>query len=233
MAGTYLKRSFNTEYAMAAPRPRLRGRSHLVAGVLALPLAVLSTLRAPAGELRLAVASFAFGVTIMFLCSALLHLRRWDAIVHERLLRLDHSGIYCAIGGSTAGIAILALDGWMQTVLLVATAGGSLVGIVIEWLPFAPPRGVSNSVYITLGWLPVLLLPWLWMSAGVAVVALILAGGVLYTSGAIIVALRRPDVLPGWFGYHELFHAFVILAVVLHAIAVGRLFAQVTGAPLW
>ena len=233
MAGTYLKRSFNTDYAMTTPRPRLRGRSHLVAGVVALPLAVLSTLRAPAGELRLAVASFAFGVTIMFLCSALLHLRRWDAIVHERLLRLDHSGIYCAIGGSTAGIAILALDGWMQMVLLVATAGGSIVGIVIEWLPFAPPRGVSNSVYITLGWLPVLLLPWLWMSAGIAVVALILAGGVLYTSGAIIVALRRPDVLPGWFGYHELFHAFVILAVVLHAIAVGRLFTTVTGAPLW
>ena len=233
MAGTYLKRSFNTDYAMTAPRPRLRGRSHLVAGVVALPLAVLSTLRAPAGELRLAVAAFAFGVTIMFLCSALLHLRRWDAIVHERLLRLDHSGIYCAIGGSTAGIAILALDGWMQMVLLVATAGGSIVGIVIEWLPFAPPRGVSNSVYITLGWLPVLLLPWLWMSAGIAVVALILAGGVLYTSGAIIVALRRPDVLPRWFGYHELFHAFVILAVVLHAIAVGRLFTTVTGAPLW
>ena len=233
MAGTYLKRSYNTEYAMTAPRPRLRGRSHLVAGVISLPLAVLSTLRAPAGELRLAVASFAFGVTIMFLCSALLHLRRWDAEVHERLLRLDHSGIYCAIGGSTAGIAILALDGWMQTVLLVATAGGSLLGIVIEWLPFAAPRGVSNTVYITLGWLPILLMPWLWMSAGGAVVALILAGGALYTSGAIIVALRRPDVLPDWFGYHELFHAFVVLAVVLHAIAVSRLFAQATGAPLW
>ena len=233
MADTYLKRSFNTEYAMTAARPRLRGRSHLVAGLVALPLAVLSTLRAPVGEVRLAVASFAFGVTIMFLCSALLHLRRWHAIVHERLLRLDHSGIYCAIGGSTAGIAILALDGWMQTVLLVATAGGSLVGIVIEWLPFAPPRGLSNSVYITLGWLPVLLLPWLWVSAGAVVVVLILAGGVLYTSGAVIVALRRPDVLPGWFGYHELFHAFVVLAVVLHAIAIGRLFLQVTGAPLW
>ena len=233
VADTYLKRSFNTEYAMTAARPRLRGRSHLVAGLVALPLAVLSTLRAPVGEVRLAVASFAFGVTIMFLCSALLHLRRWDAIVHERLLRLDHSGIYCAIGGSTAGIAILALDGWMQTVLLVATAGGSLVGIVIEWLPFAPPRGLSNSVYITLGWLPVLLLPWLWVSAGAVVVVLILAGGVLYTSGAVIVALRRPDVLPGWFGYHELFHAFVVLAVVLHAIAIGRLFLQVTGAPLW
>jgi hemolysin III len=233
LAGTYLKRSLNTEYAMTAPRPRLRGRSHLVAALGGLPLATLATVRAPSGEVRLAVASFAFGVTIMFLCSALLHLRRWNAVTYERLFRLDHSGIYCAIGGSTAAIAMLALDGWMQTVLLVGTAGGSLVGIVIEWMPFAPPRGLSNSVYITLGWLPVLLLPWLWMSAGSVVVVLILAGGVLYTSGAVIVALRRPDVLPGWFGYHELFHAFVILAVLLHAAAVGRLIEQVMGAPLW
>jgi hemolysin III len=233
MPEPYLKRSFNTEYAIAAPRPRLRGRSHLVAGVVALPLAIAATAQAPRGEVRFAVASFAFGVTIMLLCSALLHLRRWDAMVHERLLRLDHSGIYCAIGGSTAAIAILALDGWPRDVLLAGTLLGSIVGIILEWLPFAPPRGLANTVYLTLGWLPILLLPWIWMSAGPLVVVLIIAGGVLYTSGAIIVALRRPDVMPGWFGYHELFHILVIGAVLLHAWAVGRLFVQVTGAPLW
>jgi len=230
MPGTYLKRSLNTEHALTAPRPRLRGRSHLVAGVVSLPLAVLATSRAAAGEVRFGVASFAFGVTIMFLCSALLHLRRWDAIMHERLFRLDHSGIYCAIGGSTAAIALLALDGWPQRVLLVGTAVGSAVGIVLEWLPFAPPRGLSNTVYLTLGWLPILLLPWVWVSAGALVVVLIVVGGVLYTSGAIIVALRRPDVLPGWFGYHELFHVLVILAVLLHAWAVAELVAQAGGA---
>jgi len=233
MPETYLKRSLNTEYAVTAPRPRLRGRSHLLAGVIGVPLAVASTVRAPMGDVRLAVASFSFGVTIMLLCSALLHLRRWDAIVHERLFRLDHSGIYCAIGGSTAAIALLALDGWPQRVLLLGTAVGSAVGIVLEWLPFAPPRGLSNTVYLTLGWLPVLLLPWIWVSAGVLVVLLIIVGGVLYTSGAIIVALRRPDVLPGWFGYHELFHLLVIGAVLLHAWAVGNLVVQATGAPLW
>ncbi len=226
MAGTYLKRSYNTEYAMTAPRPRLRGRSHLFAGVAGLPLAVLFTLWAPSGDVRLGVASFTFGVTIMFLCSALLHLRRWDAAVYERLFRLDHSGIYCAIGGSTGAIALLALDGWPRNVLLLGTFGGSLIGIVLEWLPFAPPRGLSNTVYLTLGWLPVLLLPWIWISAGALVVVLIIAGGALYTSGAVIVALRRPDVLPGWFGYHELFHLLVILAVALHAWAVADLVAQ-------
>jgi hemolysin III len=226
MPGTYLKRSLNTEHAVTAPRPRLRGRSHLVAALVGLPLAVLATVQSSPGQTRSGVASFAFGVTIMFLCSALLHLRRWDAVVHERLFRLDHSGIYCAIGGSTAAIALLALDGWPQRVLLLGTVVGSGLGIVLEWLPFAPPRGLSNTVYLTLGWLPVLLLPWVWASAGAAVVVLIIGGGALYTSGAIIVALRRPDVLPGWFGYHELFHVLVILAVLLHAWAVGLLVGQ-------
>jgi len=226
MPDTYLKRSYNTELALASPRPRLRGRSHLVAGVIALPLAIVATVTAAPGAERAGVAAFGFGASIMLLCSALLHLRRWDAIVHERLLRLDHTGIYFTIGGTTAAIALLGLEDWQQRVLLTGAIVGSLVGIVLEWLPFAPPRGLSNTVYITLGWLPVLLLPWVWMGSGPLVVVLIVAGGVLYTSGAIIVALRRPDVLPGWFGYHELFHAFVILAVVLHAVAVRELLAQ-------
>ena len=233
MPRTYLKRSFNTEYALTATRPRLRGRSHLVAGIIGLPVAIVATVRTPAGEVRTAVAFFVFGATIMLLFSALLHLRRWDAMMHERLLRLDHSGIYCAIGGGTAAFAILALDGWPRNVLLAATLLGSSLGIVLEWLPFAPPHGLSNTVYLTLGWLPILFLPWIWVAAGVVIVVLIVAGGVLYTSGAIIVALRRPDVLPGWFGYHELFHALVIGAVLLHGWAVSRLVMHATGAALW
>lgn len=220
MARTYLRISRNTELALAAERPRLRGTSHLVAALLAVPGAVVWTLAQDTVRARAGVALFGFGVAVMFTCSALLHLRRWDAAMHERLFRLDHSGIYAAIGGSAAGIAVLGLDGWPRRAMLIGAAVGTGVGVLLEWLPFAPPRGLSNSVYITLGWLPVLLLPWLWVAEGVAVVLLIVAGGVLYTSGAVIVALRRPDVLPGWFGYHELFHVLVILAVVLHAAAV-------------
>ena len=221
MSGSYLRVSRNTELALASPRPRLRGTSHLVAAVIALPGAAVWTLLQDTARARAGVALFGFGVAVMFTCSALLHLRRWDVAMHERLFRLDHSGIYCAIGGSAAGIALLGLEGWPRRAMLIGAAIGTAVGIVLEWLPFAPPRGLSNSVYITLGWLPILLLPWLWVAQGVAVVLLIVAGGVLYTSGAVIVALRRPDVLPGWFGYHELFHALVILAVALHAGAVG------------
>ena len=223
MSRTYLKVSRNTELALASPRPRLRGTSHLMAAVLTLPGAAVWTLQQGNVRDRAGVALFGFGVAVMFACSALLHLRRWDVAMHERLFRLDHSGIYCAIGGSAAGIAVLGLDGWPRRIMLIGAGLGTGVGILLEWLPFAPPRGLSNTVYITLGWLPVLLLPWIWIADGAAVVLLIVAGGVLYTSGAVIVALRRPDVLPGWFGYHELFHLFVILAAGLHAVAVARL----------
>ncbi len=212
-----LERSVNTERALTLPRPRLRGRSHLLAAIVTLPGAVVWTVLAPAGG-RVAVAAFGLGMAAMFSFSALLHLKRWDAGTYERLFRLDHSGIYLAIGGTGVAVALLGLEGWASWVLLVGMVVGSLIGIVVEWLPFAPPKGFNSAVYLTIGWLPVALLPWLWFSAGPVVVALLLLGGVLYTIGATVVGLRRPDPSPTWFGYHEVFHLLVIAAVVVHAV---------------
>ena len=217
-----LERSVNTERALTLPRPRLRGRSHLLAAIVAVPGAVVWTAVTPPGG-RLAVGVFAFGMAAMFTLSALLHLRRWNAATYERLFRLDHTGIYLAIGGTGIAVALLGLEGWASGALLVGMAVGSLLGIVVEWLPFAPPKGFNNAVYLTLGWLPVALLPWLWFTSGPVVVALLLAGGVLYTVGATVVGLRRPDPSPTWFGYHEVFHLLVIAAVVVHAIMVESL----------
>jgi hemolysin III len=218
-----LQRSENTERALAAARPRLRGRSHLVAALVAVPGMVVAIVLAPPGLPRIGVAAFTVGVAAMFTASALLHLRRWDAGTYERLFRLDHTGIYLAIGGTGLALALLGFDGWAGQALLGGVVVGTVLGIVVEWMPFAPPRGFSNAVYLTLGWLPIVLLPWLWVASGVAVVGLLLLGGVLYTSGAIIVALQRPDPSPTWFGYHELFHLLVILAVALHAVMVALL----------
>jgi hemolysin III len=217
-----LERSVNTERALTLPRPRLRGRSHLIAAIITIPGALLWTAMAPPGG-RLAVASFGIGMAAMFTFSAILHLKRWDAGTYERLFRLDHSGIYLAIGGTGIAVALLGLEGWASLALLVGMAVGSLLGIVVEWLPFAPPRGFNSAVYLTLGWLPVALLPWLWFTAGPAVVALLLGGGVLYTVGATVVGLRRPDPSPTWFGYHEVFHLLVIAAVIVHAIMIETL----------
>lgn len=217
---TILRRSLNTEHALVAPRPRWRGLSHRFAAMVTLPLGVAAVVVAEASRTRLALAAFWGGITAMLAFSATLHWRRWDARTYERLFRLDHTGIYLAIGGTGIAVALLGLPGWAGRLLLVGALVGTGVGILLEWMPFAPPRGLSNSVYLTLGWLPILLLPWLARWSGWAVVVLLVVGGVLYTSGAIIVALRRPDPVPATFGYHELFHALVIAAAGCHAAMV-------------
>jgi hemolysin III len=221
-----LARSDSTARFVEVPHPTARGWSHLVAAVLTVPGAAVWTVVAPPGRVRLAVAAFVWGVALMFTGSALLHLRRWSDHTTERLVRIDHTGIYLCIGGTGGALGVLGLEGWPRTALLTVVVGGTVLGVVVEWLPFAPPRGFSNTVYLTLGWAPVLLLPWLLATAGPRTVALLLLGGAFYTAGAIIVGLRRPDLVPGHFGYHELFHALVILAVIAHAVMLADLVAR-------
>ncbi len=218
-----LKVSPSTRHALSQTPPRLRGVFHRVAAIVALPTALAWTLSVQAGPPRLAVAAFSGGVCAMFAFSALLHWRAWRASVRERLLRLDHCGIYLAIGGTGVALALLGLDGWPGRALLIGSSVGTLAGVVLEWLPFASPRGFNNAVYLTLGWISLVLLPWIWSDAGPVTVWLLLAGGLLYTTGAIVVGLRRPNPWPPWFGYHELFHAMVIVAAIIHGVMVARL----------
>lgn len=218
-----LQRSASAERFASSPRPLLRGRAHLLAAVLGVPAAVAWVLLAPAGSARVAIAAFCGGVASMFVASALLHYRRWHEALLERLVRIDHTGIYLAMAGTGVGLGLLGLEGVPQRILLAAALVGAGLGIAVEWLPFAPPRGFSNAVYLTFGWLPIVLIPWLWSHAGAGTVGLLLAGGVLYTLGAVAVGLRRPDPWPRWFGYHEIFHVLVIAAVGAHAWMLARL----------
>ncbi len=218
-----LRLSPNTERALSAPRPRLRGTSHLIAAVLTPPLGLWWILAAGSGDGRWAALAFTVGMGVMFAASAALHLRRWSAGTYERLFRLDHTGIYLAIGGTGVALALGGLEGWARWVLLLVAIVGVALGVLVEWLPFAPPRGFSNTVYITLGWVPAVLVPWLWIQAGPVTVVLLVIGGVLYTAGAVALALQRPDPWPRWFGYHEVWHLLVIIAVGTHAAMLLRL----------
>lgn len=218
-----LKRSASTEHAVAEPRPRFRGWSHLIAAVVVPIGGWLWAADVEPGRSRIAVVAFVAGLSAMFLASTMLHLRRWAPDVNEVLLRLDHSGIYLAIGGTGIAVSLVGLVGWPSRVLLAVSLIGGTLGIVVEWLPFAPPRGFSNTVYITLGWIPIALLPWLWMTSGPVAVVLLFLGGVLYTSGAILLSLRRPKLSPRWFGYHEVWHLLVIVAASLHALMIAKL----------
>lgn len=198
------------------PRPQWRGWSHRVAAVLAWPTAIVAALSVPAGTPRTSVLVFGVCIAIMFSVSAIAHLRRWSPHVTEVLLRADHTAIYLAIAGTATPIALLGLSGTGRAVVLWGSWGAAVVGIVVEWLPFASPRGFANTAYLTMGWLPVLFLPALFRQAGWQAVALLMAGGALYTVGAVIVGARRPDPVPHVFGYHEIWHLMVVGAVGFH-----------------
>lgn len=226
-----VEHSHNTERALATEvRPSLRGVSHRVAAVLAVPAAVWLVVVAPAGRARLAAGVFGVCIAAMLAISAVVHHRRWPRHTTEVLFRLDHTGIYLAIAGTATPIGMLALHGWHRDVVLWGVWVAALVGIAIEWLPFRTPRGVAHSLYLVMGWATVPFVPAVVANRGWAVGALLLAGGALYTVGAVIVAVRRPDPVPHVFGYHEVWHLLVVLAVVLHyAMVVVTLLRAGTG----
>lgn len=214
--------SHNTQHALTATRPRTRGLSHRIAAVLSVPAAVWLTASAAPGVARTAAAFFGLGIAVMFTASAVVHLRRWPPFLMEVLFRLDHTGIFLAIAGTATAIALLALEGWPRAFLLWGVWGGSAVGLAFVWWPRPTPRGFGNTVFITLGALSVPVLPWILRNAGWDTVALMVAGGLLYVVGAVIVGLRRPDPAPEVFGYHEIWHLLVIGAVVLHYVMVAE-----------
>jgi hemolysin III len=139
------------------------------------------------------------------------------------MLQLDHTAIFLMIAGTYTPICLLVLDGTEQVVLLTLVWLMAALGIGFEWLPVPAPRGYVTAVYLTFGWIGVLALIPLWDDTGAAGVALLAAGGICYTLGAIVHAAKRPDPFPEVFGYHEIFHLFVIAAAALHYVAIAFL----------
>ena len=176
---------------------------------------------APAGEPTACAAVYAFGITAMLGASALLHRGTWRVEQARKLTKVDHTAIYLMIAGTATPMALLAMTGWVQVLVFGAVWLGALVGIVLEWAWYVPPKGWVTTVYITLGWVAIIGFPQLWANIGPAGFTLALLGGTCYTVGAIIHAARRPDPFPAVFGYHEIFHVFVLVAVVSHFVAIA------------
>lgn len=224
------RRSHNTDRALAAAvRPALRGLVHRGAAVLAVPAAVALVVAAPTGRARLAAGVFGACIAAMLATSAVVHWRAWGPQTTEVLFRLDHTGIYLAIAGTATPVAMLALDGWHRTVVLAGAWAVAAVGVGLEWLPFPTPRGVAHTLYLVLGWATVPFVPAVVANAGWDTAGLLLGGGLLYTVGAVVVAVQRPDPAPRVFGYHEVWHVLVVLAVLLHYAMVGATLLPTAG----
>jgi hemolysin III len=128
--------------------------------------------------------------------------------------------IFVLIAGTYTPFALLVLHGTLSRVVLVAVWGGALLGIVLKLVWIDAPKWLIATVYLALGWVGIVTIPQLASRAGVGAVTLLMVGGLLYTAGAVIYAVRRPDPSPKVFGYHEIFHLLVIAAAAVHYAAV-------------
>ncbi|HEY8778209.1 MAG TPA: hemolysin III family protein [Solirubrobacterales bacterium] len=208
--------------AIAAVKPRLRGVSHEWAFFVSLFLGAGLIVAAKTPRATLAVAIYAVSLSALFGTSALYHRINWQRPNARRWMRrLDHSMIFLLIAGTYTPFALLALHGaWADAVLAVVWAG-ALAGTIVEMIWIDAPKWVTAIVYLSLGWVAIVAFPELWEGLGPGGSLLVAAGGLLYTAGAVVYATQRPNPNPAVFGYHEVFHLFVIAAAALQFAAVA------------
>jgi len=208
--------------AIAAVKPKLRGVSHQWAFVASLFLGAALILAAKTPRATLAVAIYAVSLSALLGTSALYHRVDWKRPeVRRWMRRLDHSMIFFLIAGTYTPFALLVLHGPLADAILVVVWIGAIVGAVVEMVWIDHPKWVAALIYISLGWVAAVAFPELWGEMGVAGTLLIAAGGLLYTAGAVVYATQRPNPNPRVFGYHEIFHLFVILAAAAHFAAIA------------
>lgn len=209
---------------MASPaptevKPLLRGVSHEVAAAFALAGGVALVRAAPGPVAAVAAGVYGLTLTSLFGISALYHRPRWGARARLVMRRLDHAAIFMLIAGTYTPFCLL-LPGGGRALLAFVWAGATAGMLVSVLWPLAP-KWLMAVLCVALGWAVVPVLPSLRVAIGGGGLGLLLAGGLAYTFGAIVYATRRPDPFPRVFGYHEVFHALVVVAAVCHYVAVA------------
>ncbi len=202
-------------------KPRLRGVLHEIAFAVSLVTGTVLVCLADGTRARVAAVIYAASVALLFGTSAAFHRGSWTGRAHDVMQRLDHSMIFILIAGTYTPFGLLLLEGAARWTVLGVVWGGALFGIVLRNALRRQARWLFVGLYLALGWVAVAFFPQIYAAGGLHVLLLLLVGGALYSIGAVVYALRRPDPSPRWFGFHEVFHAFTLAAFVVHYIAVS------------
>ncbi len=204
-------------------KPRLRGWIHLYCAVAAAiagtALVAVSWAEASkrAGHSTL---TYVLAVVAMFAVSAVYHRVDWkSATARKWMRRLDHSMIFVLIAGTYTPFARLAMPRPTGYLVLAIVWGGAVAGIALTLFWPSAPRWVGVPLYLLLGWVAVWFANTIVHDVGWAATVLLAVGGVLYSIGAVVYGLRRPDPWPTTFGYHEIFHACTAVAAICHYVA--------------
>ncbi|MFC5495352.1 PAQR family membrane homeostasis protein TrhA [Nocardioides caricicola] len=213
---------------IADVKPKLRGWLHLGIAPLTLAAGVVLIALSPNAATRAASALFVGSALILFTVSAIYHTGTWSPRTWAFLRRFDHSNIFLLIAGSYTPFAVILLDGTQQVVLLATVWTGAILGVGFRVFWTDAPRWLYVPLYIALGWAAIFFIPSfldgatrLGVGVGIATFTLIVVGGALYTFGGVVYGFKRPNPWPRWFGFHEVFHTFTVLAFVSHYVGVS------------
>ena len=203
------------------PIPLLRGWFHggaLVAVLIAGP--ILAAHGRTTSE-HLALAIYVFSLAALFGVSTAFHRIRWSRDAHRRIRRIDHVTIFLAIAGTYTAISCLVLHGWAEALALGIVWGGAVGGVVLRQCWLDAPKWAVALPYVVVGWSALAVAPQLVAGLGGAGFALLIVGGAAYTAGSIVYARKRPNLVPGIFGFHELFHACTVVGATIQFVVVA------------
>ncbi|MFZ9672064.1 MAG: PAQR family membrane homeostasis protein TrhA [Candidatus Nanopelagicaceae bacterium] len=203
----------------AISRPRLRGIIHLVMSPLALVAGLVLITITTELRGRVTLTIFTLTAVSLFTCSAIYHRVPWGPSAKAIWRRIDHANIPLLIAGTYTPFAIYLLDKSQAVILLSLVWGGALLSGVFRVFWLSAPRWLYVPIYLALGWAALIYLPDFYRNGGLIVFLLVAFGGILYSLGAIIYAVKWPNFSINWFGFHELFHAMTAAAFISHFIA--------------
>jgi hemolysin III len=202
-------------------KPVLRGWLHLLWFEASLVSGTLLLARAHGAARITAIAIYAASVSALFGSSALYHRGTWTGACRRHLQRLDHAMIFFLIAGTATPAFLLAMRGGLGLACLIVTWSLALTATAVRMARMALPARLAGAMYLGLGWMAGVAVPWVWIHAGAAPGALMIAGGLLYTAGALSFYRHWPDPYPSVFGYHEVFHVFVCAAATCQYVAIA------------
>ena len=202
-------------------KPRLRGWIHAGTAPLALAACIVLTVLAPGAGLMWACATYLTCSLLLFANSGVYHISNGHLPrkVSTTLQSLDHSNIFLLIAGTYTPLSVALLSTRTTALVLGIVWGGAAMGIIKCLVWPSAPRWFSTVLYVALGWVAIWFLPQFWVTGGVAIVCLLVAGGVLYTIGGVIFVRQRPDPAPRWFGFHEIFHVCTVATWACQCVA--------------
>ncbi|WP_226532477.1 PAQR family membrane homeostasis protein TrhA [Microbacterium paraoxydans] len=196
-------------------KPTWRGWIHAATFPVAIAAGIVLIIVADGAPAKWASAVFMLTSLLLFGNSALYHRFNWSPRVKVVLKRIDHANILLLIAGTYTPLATLALPPDKGLLLLCVVWGGTLLGILFRVFWIHAPRWLYVALYLLLGWAAVMYIVDL-MNANFAMMVLVIVGGLLYTGGAVVYALKKPNPWPGHFGFHEIFHVCTVLAFLCH-----------------